>query len=139
MLAPPDRSGTAKNMSFTPTIRSSQPSAAVWDPAALHRAVERVFEATDVASVVEICEVTLNDFSIDGRLRWQRTGEPAARTATRLDLAEDSRSMRTLVLEWTDPLPEAVRGHLKWLGRLVTLCLQQLAETGRQRDRKSVV
>jgi len=98
----------------------------------LRRAVERMFEATDSASVMEICEVMLGHFGIHGRLRWQRAGESISVAAHQLDLAKDVQGMRTLVLEHDAPvLPEAPRESLQWVGRLATLRLQQLGETGR--------
>jgi diguanylate cyclase (GGDEF)-like protein len=121
-------------MSATPTTRSAQPLPVARDPAALYAAVERLFEAPDAASVMEICELMLGNFGILGRLHWRRMDEPAAQvtTARQLDLAEDPQGTRTLTLEWTDlPPSEAVRDHLDWLGRLADTRLRQLAETSR--------
>ncbi|MHB1058776.1 MAG: bifunctional diguanylate cyclase/phosphodiesterase [Rhodanobacter sp.] len=119
-------------MSATPTIRSSQPLPVARDLAALHAAVERLFEAPDAASVMEICELMLGNFGIQGSLRWRRVDEEPGHPAGQLNLAEDPQGPRTLVLEWTDlPLPEPVRDRLDWLGRLADIRLRQLAETGR--------
>ncbi|HEY8683429.1 MAG TPA: bifunctional diguanylate cyclase/phosphodiesterase, partial [Rhodanobacter sp.] len=120
-------------MSATPTISSSEPLTAVRDIAALHGAVERLFEAPDAASVMELCELMLGNFGIHGRLRWRRMDEqPVHLPAGQLDLAEDPQGPRTLALEGADlPLPDAVRDQLAWLGRLADARLRQLAETSR--------
>jgi diguanylate cyclase (GGDEF)-like protein len=120
-------------MSATPTIRSSRPLSAAQDLAALHEAVERLFEAADAASVMEICELMLGNFGIDGRLRWRGMDEqPHHLPAGQLDLAEDPQGSRILTLETVDlPLPEDVRDSLSWLGRLADTRLHQLAETSR--------
>ncbi|HZY33356.1 MAG TPA: EAL domain-containing protein [Rhodanobacter sp.] len=119
-------------MSATPTIRSSQPPPVARDLVALHAAVERLFEAPDAASVMEVCELMLGNFDIHGRLRWRRMDEQPAHLAGQLDLAEDPQGPRTLMLEWADlPLPEIVRDRLDWLGRLADIRLRQLAETSR--------
>ena len=119
-------------MSATPTIRSTQPIPVARDLAALHAAVERLFDAPDAASVMEICELMLGNFGIHGRLRWRRMDEEPGHLAGQLDLAEDPQGPRTLMLEWADlPLPEPERDRLDWLGRLADIRLRQLAETGR--------
>ena len=119
-------------MSATPTIRSSQPPPVARDLAALHAAVERLFEASDAAGVMEVCELMLGNLGVHGRLRWRRMDEQAAPLAGQMDLAEDPQGPRTLVLEWADlPLPEVVRDRLDWLGRLAGIRLRQLAETSR--------
>jgi hypothetical protein len=120
-------------MSATPTIRSSRPLSASQDLAALHEAVERLFEAAEAASVMEICELMLGNFGIDGRLRWRGMDEqPHHLPAGQLDLAEDPQGSRILTLETADlPLPEDVRDSLSWLGRLADTRLHQLAETSR--------
>ena len=88
-------------MSATPTIRSSRPLSAAQDLAALYEAVERLFEAADAASVMEICELMLGNFGIDGRLRWRGMDEPTAHhlATGQLDLAEDPQGSRILTLE----------------------------------------
>ncbi|TPG11221.1 EAL domain-containing protein [Rhodanobacter glycinis] len=119
-------------MSATPTIRSSQPPSVARDLAALREAVERLFEAPDAASVMEICELMLVNFGIQGRLRWRRMDEQAGHIGGQLDLAEDPQGPRTLTLEWADlPPPEIVRDRLDWLGRLADTRLRQLAEISR--------
>ncbi|MBQ4854689.1 EAL domain-containing protein [Rhodanobacter sp. B2A1Ga4] len=119
-------------MSATPTIRSSQPPTVVRDLAAMHTAVERLFEAPDAAGVMEVCELLLDNFGVHGRLRWRRMDELPAPLAGQMDLAEDPQGPRTLILEWADlPLPEVVRDRLDWLGRLADIRLRQLAETSR--------
>ncbi|WP_426700809.1 bifunctional diguanylate cyclase/phosphodiesterase [Rhodanobacter sp. Col0626] len=121
-------------MSATPTTRSAQTLPLARDPAALYAAVERLFEASDAASVMEICELVLGNFGIQGRLRWRRLDEPATPVATgrQLSLAEDPQGPRTLMLEWVDlPPPDIVRDRLDWLGRLADTRLRQLAETSR--------
>ncbi|MGB5941013.1 MAG: EAL domain-containing protein [Rhodanobacter sp.] len=119
-------------MSATPTIRSSQPPPVARDLAALHAAVERLFEAPDAAGVMEVCELMLDNFGIRGRLRWRRMDEQPAPLAGQITLAEDPQGPRTLMLEWADlPLPGPVRDELDWLGRLAGIRLRQLAETSR--------
>jgi diguanylate cyclase (GGDEF)-like protein len=119
-------------MSATPTTRSSQSPPVARDLAALHAAVERLFEAPDAAGVMEVCELMLGNFGVHGRLRWRRMDEQPAPLAGQLDLAEDPQGPRTLTLEWADlPLPEVVRDRLDWLGRLADIRLRQLAETSR--------
>ncbi|HWX65540.1 MAG TPA: EAL domain-containing protein [Rhodanobacter sp.] len=119
-------------MNATPTIRSSLPLPVARDLAALHGAVERLFTASDAASVMEICELMLGNFGIQGRLRWRRMDESPGHLAGQLDLAEDPQGPRALILEWADlPLPEAVHDQLNWLGRLADTRLRQLAETSR--------
>ena len=120
-------------MSATPTPRPSQPPPAVQDPAVLRDVVERLFEAPDAASVLEICELMLGHLGIHGQLRWRRMDEQSTPpSATRLDLAEDPQSPHVLMLECADlPLPETVRDRLQWLGRLADARLRQLAETSR--------
>ncbi|EIL98481.1 bifunctional diguanylate cyclase/phosphodiesterase [Rhodanobacter thiooxydans] len=119
-------------MSATPTIRSSQPPPVAKDLAALHAAVERLFEASDAAGVMEVCELMLDNLGIHGRLRWRRMDEQPGHLAGQLVLAEDPQGPRSLVLEWADlPLPEPLRDRLDWLGRLADVRLHQLAETSR--------
>jgi diguanylate cyclase (GGDEF)-like protein len=124
---------TILNMSATPTIRSSQPPHVAKDLATVNGAIERLFEAADVASVVEICEFVLREFGIHGRLRWRDRDDPAAEPAESwLDLAEDPQSARVLSLGSKDKvLPGAARESLARLGRLVDIRLAQLAETSR--------
>jgi len=119
-------------MSATPTIRSSQLPPVARDLAALHAAVERLFEAPDATGVMEVCELMLDNLGIHGRLRWRRADEQPDQLAGQTDLAEDPQGPRTLMLEWTElPLPEDLRDRLDWLGRLADIRLHQLAETSR--------
>ncbi|OOG37382.1 EAL domain-containing protein [Rhodanobacter sp. C05] len=120
-------------MSATPTIRSPQPPSAERDLAALYRTVERLFEAADAASMMEICEHMLGSLGIHGRLRWRRMDEqPSHLPGSLLDLAEDPQGSRMLTLEATGlPLPDDMRAQLAWLGRLAATRLHQLAETSR--------
>ena len=101
--------------------------------ATVNGAVERLFEAADVASVTEVCEFMLGALGIHGRLRWRRQDEVGSdSTDNWLDLAEDPQSSRTLSLESTDlTLSDPARESLEWLGRLAELRLAQLAETSR--------
>ncbi|MEP6897355.1 MAG: EAL domain-containing protein [Rhodanobacter sp.] len=120
-------------MSATTTIRSSQAPSAATDLAALHDAVERLFKATDAASVMEICESMLTQLDIHGQLRWRRKGEQAAGSvATHMDLAEDTQGLHALNLDQGGAtLPDDVREQLSWLGQLADERLRQLAETSR--------
>ncbi|MEO7053241.1 MAG: diguanylate cyclase, partial [Rhodanobacter sp.] len=120
-------------MSATPTIRPSQPPCADRDLATLNGSVERLFEAADAASVIEICEALLGHLGIGGRLCWRRQDSTAPDPAESwLDLAEDPQSARTLSLESAGmALSGAMRESLQWLGRLVDIRLAQLAETSR--------
>ena len=120
-------------MSATPTILSSRPLSLAQDLAHLHLAVERLFEAADAASIMEICELALGGFGIHGRLRWRRVDEQPTHLPTgQLDLAEDPQGSRILTLEATDlPLPDDARDALAWLGRLADTRLRHLAETSR--------
>ncbi len=101
--------------------------------AAMHAAVERLFRASDAASVLEICEAMLGELGIGGRLHWRLIGdEPSSSGSTQLDLAEDPQGLRTLVLELPDAVtPDSLYDHLAWLGRLSASRLRQLAETSR--------
>src|SRR6185312_9385387 len=120
-------------MNATPTIRSSQPPRAARDLAGLDDTVERLFEAADAASVMEICELMLSHLSAHGRLCWRHRDDTAGNPAEPwLDLAEDPLSTRTLSLEPTDlPLSGSTRESLQWMGRLADIRLAQLAETSR--------
>src|SRR6185312_14486589 len=120
-------------MNATPTIRSSQPPRAARDLAGLDDTVERLFEAADAASVMEICELMLSHLSAHGRLCWRHRDDTAVNPAEPwLDLAEDPLSTRTLSLEPTDlPLSGSTRESLQWMGRLADIRLAQLAETSR--------
>ncbi|MDQ6646259.1 MAG: EAL domain-containing protein [Pseudomonadota bacterium] len=118
-------------MSAKQTIRSAHPPAVARDPAALYGAVEQLFEAADPGSVMEICELMLANFGIDGRLRWRHAEAPAD-AAGRFDLAEDPVGQRILNLESDDlPLSDSVRASLAWLGRLAAARLRQLGDTSR--------
>ncbi len=99
----------------------------------LNGAVERLFEAPDAGSVMEICELILGQLGIRGRLQWRHRQDHASDPAgTWLDLAEDPQAVRILSLEWNDlPLPAETREPLHWLGRLADIRLRQLAETSR--------
>jgi hypothetical protein len=98
----------------------------------LHAAVERLFEAADAAGVMEICELVLTHFGVQGHLRWRRRDEQVAHLAGQLDLAEDPQGSRTLILEWADlPLADVSRDQLEWLGRLADIRLRLLAESCR--------
>ena len=120
-------------MSATPTIRSSQPPRAARNLATLNGAVERLFEAADAASVIEICESVLAHVGIRGRLCWRSQDQPATDPAESwLDLADDPQSARTLSVQSMDAPPSATtQESLQWLGRLVDIRLAQLAETSR--------
>lgn len=118
-------------MSSNPTIRSAKSSVVAQDPAALYGAVEQLFKATDPASVMEICELMLANFGVEGHLRWRHAGE-SSDAAGQLDLAEDAQGQRFLNLESADPaLPETVHESLAWLGRLASARLRQLGDTSR--------
>ncbi|TAM40231.1 MAG: diguanylate cyclase, partial [Rhodanobacter sp.] len=120
-------------MNATPTIRSSQPPRVTRDLAGLNGAVERLFEAADAASVMEICELMLGHLGTRGRLCWrQRDGTGVEPAEHWLDLAKDPLSTRTLSLEPTDlPVPGSMRESLQWIGRLADIRLAQLAENSR--------
>jgi diguanylate cyclase (GGDEF)-like protein len=119
-------------MSVIPTTRLSEPFLLVRDPASSRDAVERLFEAPDAASVMEICELMVRSLGIAGRLRWQQKDQPVGTAGSRIDLADDPQGARTLVMEWDgEPLLEDVREQLAWLGRLSNARLRQLAETSR--------
>jgi len=120
-------------MSATPTIRSSEPPVAERDSAALQGAIERFFEATDAASVMELCELALGHLGIHGRLHWRGLTEPATPWPPgQLVLAEDPQGSRALVLEAAElPTLETVRNQLAWLGRVADARLRQLAESSR--------
>ena len=119
-------------MSVTPTIRQSQPFLVVRDLASLRDAVERLFEASDADGVMEIGELMVRSLGIQGRLRWRRKDESPTLAAAQLDLAQDPQASRTLTLEWDgQSLLDGVQEQLRWLGRLSSARLRQLAETGR--------
>ncbi|MEO6925541.1 MAG: GAF domain-containing protein, partial [Rhodanobacter sp.] len=120
-------------MNATPTIRSSQPPRAVRDLAGLNSAVERLFEATDAASVMEICELMLGHLGVQGRLYWRHREDSATDPGESwLALAEDPLSTQSLSVELTGPaLSGSTRESLEWIGRLASIRLAQLAETSR--------
>jgi len=132
---PQDRSGTDQQppMIVTPTTRSTQPYPMARDLAALHKAIELLFQASDAASVMEICDLMRGNLEIQGRLRWRGMHEqPAHPLAGQLELATDPQGLRALILEGADlPLPEHIREQLAWLGRLADARLRQLAESSR--------
>lgn len=104
------------------------------DAPALHAAVERLFRASDAASVLEICENLLTSSGIAGSLHWRGSSDEVAGTddPNHLDLAEDPQGLRMLVLALSgDPLPHSLHERLLWLGRLASTRLRQLAETSR--------
>ncbi|MEO8811129.1 MAG: EAL domain-containing protein [Rhodanobacter sp.] len=103
------------------------------NPAALNATIERLFEAADAVSVMEVCECMLGDLGIQGRLRWRQRGDsPSGPAESWLDLAEDSLSGHVLSLELTEPpLPATARESVQWLGRLIDIRLGHLAETSR--------
>ncbi|MEO9079459.1 MAG: bifunctional diguanylate cyclase/phosphodiesterase, partial [Rhodanobacter sp.] len=118
-------------MNATPTIRSSQPPRVVRDLADLNSVVERLFDATDAACVMEICELMLGHLGVRGRLCW-RHREDTDPAEYWLDLAQDPLSTRSLSVELTDPaLSAPARESLEWIGRLADIRLAQLAETSR--------
>ena len=118
-------------MSVTPTTRPHQPFLVVRDLASLRHAVERLFEASDAAGVMEICELMVLSLGINGRLRWRQKDEPFSGDG-QLDLAEDPQGVRLMTLSFDgQPLLEGVREQLAWLGRLSNTRLRQLAETSR--------
>jgi diguanylate cyclase (GGDEF)-like protein len=120
-------------MSSSPTIRPTLLLSVTRDLAALHGAVEQLYEATDTASVIEICERMLRNVRVRGRLYWRGVDElPSQPLTARLDLAEDPQSGRRLTLEGPDlPLPTRINDQLTWLGRLAEIRLRQLAENSR--------
>jgi diguanylate cyclase (GGDEF)-like protein len=120
-------------MSATPTIRSTPSLSVAGDLAILHRAIERLFKATDAPSVMEICDLMLGDFGIHGQLRLRRLDEASdPSSAEHFDLTEHPQGPRTLTLEGVDlPLPDGVREQIAWLARLADARLRQLAETSR--------
>jgi diguanylate cyclase (GGDEF)-like protein len=120
-------------MSVTPTIRPSRPPSVAQDLAALHMAAERLFEAVDAGSVMEICELALAGLGIHGRLRWRPLADQGAHALPgQLDLAEDPHGSRKLTLEAPElPLTDEARDSLAWLARLADARLRQLAETSR--------
>ncbi len=100
----------------------------------MYGAVEQLFAAADPASVMEICELMLANFGIEGRLRWHRVEDSpdAAGQLHLVHLAMDPQGQRSLKLDLASPsLPEAVREPLAWLGRLASARLRQLGDTGR--------
>jgi diguanylate cyclase (GGDEF)-like protein len=118
-------------MSATPTTRPSPPFLVVRDLASLKNVIERLFEAADAGSVMEVGESMVSSLGIEGRLRWRPKDQPAT-PDIHLDLAEDPQGTRTLILEWDGaPLLDGVRDQLTWLGRLANTRLRQLAETSR--------
>ena len=120
-------------MSATPTIRPPDTPPAAGDSTAWHGPVERLLEATDAASVMELCELMLASFGMPGRLRWRRLDEsPLPLVAGNLDLAEDPQGQRMLTLEGSLlPLDQAQQEQFAWLGRLAQARLRQLSETSR--------
>lgn len=117
-------------------MKSPPPSSAARDPAALFRNVEHLFKSPDAASVMEICELILDNLGIEGQLHWQRIEEPespeAVQTATVLSLAQDRRTLQSLLLTLIAPEPsDELRRQVGWLGQLADIRLRQLAETSR--------
>lgn len=118
-------------MTAKPTVPGSKPPVVARDLAALYGAIEQLFEATDAAAVMEICELMLANFGVEGRLRWRQMKDPHKTTGA-IDLAEDPQEPRILTLDATGrPLPGPVIDSLAWLGRLAHKRLRQLADTSR--------
>jgi diguanylate cyclase (GGDEF)-like protein len=120
-------------MNVTPTIRPSQSLPAARDVVALHEIIERLFEAADAATIMELCELMLGQFGVSGRLRWQfLDDQPAQPPVEQWGLGADPQGSRTLTLEGADlPLSALLQEQLAWLGRLADARLRQLAETSR--------
>lgn len=97
--------------------------------AVLYDSVEQLSDASDAASVLNICTEAIHRLGIRGHVHWRPTSEPAAPTA--LDLARDAQGLRTLVLDDAGALDPVLRDQLAWLGRLLTSRLRQQAETSR--------
>jgi diguanylate cyclase (GGDEF)-like protein len=120
-------------MSAPPSTRLASSVQLTGNLSHLHKAVERLSEAGDAASVLDVCESVLGDLETKGRLRWRRLEEhPGHRSACQLDLAEDPQGLRMLTLEAEGlPVSDEVKPVLLWLGRLADTRLRQLAETSR--------
>ena len=120
-------------MSVTPTIRPAHPFLVLRDVAPLRDALERLFEASDAASVMEIGEVMVRGLGVEGRLRWKKKDDTEGVTAAnQLVFADDPPGARLIVLDWDEqPLQEGAREQLAWLGRLTEARLRQLSETSR--------
>ncbi len=120
-------------MSATPNIIAPPSLLFAGDLAALHCGVERLLEAADAATVMEICELILGGFGVHGRLCWRRMDEkPTDLSEGHVDLALDPQRSCTLTIDLGDAqLPALVRDQLDWLGRLADTRLRQLAETSR--------
>nr|WP_237711771.1 hypothetical protein [Rhodanobacter sp. 115] len=97
--------------------------------AVLYDSVEQLSDASDAASVLNICIEAIHRLGIRGHVHWRPTSEPSDPTA--LDLARDAQGLRTLVLDDPGALDPVLRDQLAWLGRLVTSRLRQQAETSR--------
>ena len=120
-------------MSVTPTPVPAAPLP-TRTPAALHRVIERLFEANDAASVMEICQDMAGSMRLHGDLRWHKSGETVV-PASSIELARDPRAGATLVFEPLDwPLSLSHRARLDWIARLSSARLRQLSETGRLYD-----
>ncbi|HEY8586422.1 MAG TPA: EAL domain-containing protein [Rhodanobacter sp.] len=119
-------------MSAPTIIRASQQPVLTGGPAALHATVERLFQAPDTASVVEVCEFMLGSFGVQGKLHWQGADDQTGTVADPWRFAEDPHGSRTLVLDLGGSAPsEPTRARIEWLGRLADIRLRQLAETSR--------
>jgi len=120
-------------MSASPGTRPQPPLLVAQDAASLHHAVERLFDAPDAASVLEIGELMVRGLGVDGRLRWRKKEDLSLHPENRqLELTDDPQSARNLVLEWNnDTISDDVRQQLIWLGRLSAVRLRQLAEISR--------
>jgi len=119
-------------MTAASTSRPTPVPAPADDPAGVPAAVEQLLKAHDSSSVLEICERILADFGIAGQLHWRA---PETRDAHAsgwcFDLAEDTQRQHVLTLSRDEPVAEALREKLAWLGRLADTRLRQLAESSR--------
>ncbi|MEO7067937.1 MAG: EAL domain-containing protein [Rhodanobacter sp.] len=102
----------------------------------LPQAVERLFDASNAAQVLHICELVLAYFDITGKLYWDDATAPSTSHAitSPIFLAKNPADSRSLMLNWPDrPASGHLPDGLKWLGNLANIRLRQLAEATRLR------
>jgi len=119
-------------MNAASTSRPTPVPAPADDTAGVPAAIEHLLKAHDSSSVLEICERILADFGIAGQLHWRAPEAQDTHSAGwRFDLAEDTQRQHVLTLSRDEPVAEALREKLAWLGRLADTRLRQLAESSR--------
>ncbi|WP_333682240.1 EAL domain-containing protein [Dyella sp.] len=118
-------------MSSVPDSRHFASASGEVLPTLLRETLERLFRATDAASVLEICETALGHLGLHGSLRWLPPEADSTQAAGRINLAVDPQNLQMLVWDGDVVPGQGASVELAWLGRLAGIRLRQLSETGR--------